>query len=109
MTPDPKDERRKAQRLPYRGEIEFWIDSVQGSGYYTDISTIGIYIETLNPAEPGKRCTMRFTIPGYSETIEAEGIVMWNNVPMGMGVEFVSLTRDAHQAIRELTAEKPAR
>ena len=109
MTPDPTEERRQAQRLPYRGEIEFWIDSIQDAGYYTDISTIGIYIETLNPAEPGKRCRMRFTIPGYPETIEAEGIVVWNNVPMGMGVEFVSLTRDAHQAIRELTAEKPAR
>ena len=109
MTPDPTEERRQAQRLPYRREIDFWIDSVHFFGYYTDISTTGIYIETLNPAEPGARCRMCFTLPGYHGTIEAEGVVVWNNVSMGMGVEFLSLTRDAHWAIRELTAETRAR
>lgn len=108
MDPKAGRDRRHTDRVPCRGEIEFWIGSAQFSGCFTDISTQGICIETPSPAEPGTHCKIRLTLPGHPESIVAEGVVVWRNVPMGMGVKFVSLAPEAQAAIKDLTAGAPS-
>lgn len=103
------EEIQQAPRVPCRGEIDFWIGSLRFSGYYSDISTTGIYIETMNPPEPGTRFKMRFTLPGYQRAIKVEGVVIWSRVPMGMGVQFVALTQDDYAAIKNFTATAQTR
>lgn len=105
MDPKAGRDRRNTERIPHRGEVEYWIESVHFSGWFTDISAEGICIEAANPANPGTRCRMRFSLPGSPESIEVEGVVVWSNVPMGMGVKFLTLTPDACAAIGDLTAE----
>ena len=98
-------DRRRVSRVPYRSEIDFWIGSLHFSAYYTDISTKGIFIETIEPKEPGTRCKMRFTLPGHYRPIETEGIVTWTDPRVGMGVSFLTLTRDGYEAIEEFSLE----
>ena len=107
MATDAEREHREAPRVPCRGEIDFWIGSIHFSAYYSDISAKGIYIETMNPATPGTRCKMRFSLPGQSKVIEVEGVVIWNSTPMGMGVKFLNLKPDDCAAIKTLTSKTP--
>lgn len=100
-----KKDRRRRSRVSHRREIDFWVGSVHSSGTYTDLSTEGIFLETTNPAEPGTRCTMRFTLPGHYRTIETEGVVTWTDAGVGMGVKFLTLTRDGYNAIEEFRLE----
>ncbi len=106
MAPHAEENSRPAERMKCRGEIDFWIgSSLPFSGYYADISTRGIYIETICPAPEGTRISMCFTLPGHDRTIETEGVVIWSDCPMGMGVRFLPLPQDAYTAIREFTLE----
>ncbi len=106
MAPNAEEERRLVERVNRRGEINFWIgSSLPFSGYYADISTRGIYIETICPAPEGTRLRMCFTLPGHYRTIETEGVVIWSDCPMGMGVRFLPLPQDAYTAIKEFRLE----
>ncbi|MFQ5989072.1 MAG: PilZ domain-containing protein [Candidatus Methylomirabilales bacterium] len=105
MGSNAQGDRRRGSRVPHRREIDFWIGTLHFSAYYTDISTEGIFIETIDAAAPGTRCMMRFTLPGYYRPIETEGIVTWTDPQVGMGVSFLTLTRDGYEAIEEFSLE----
>ncbi len=68
--------------------------------YITDISAMGIFICTENPAPKGTKLNLRFRVAG-GELMEVEGEVIWINPPRiddaegrnpGMGVQFHDLT-----------------
>ena len=67
-------------------------------GYATNISSAGIYIQTLNPRPPGLKVRLRFGLPGDIETIDCFGEVAWSREydsrtcrQPGMGVKFVDI------------------
>jgi len=82
--------------------------------YITNISVMGIFIQTLDPLMPGTRLRLRFTPPpeatGVDGSIELEGEVVWinpfrpggDNPNPGMGVRFLSLTPDQREKLVEL-------
>ena len=64
-----------------------------------DISTLGVFIETLEPLAVGQQLVLRFTIPANGKTIEATGRIIWKG-PRGVGVQFVALDPDIMDLIR---------
>ncbi|MBI2894810.1 MAG: TIGR02266 family protein [Deltaproteobacteria bacterium] len=83
--------------------------------YITNISVMGIFIQTLNPMMPGTRLKLRFAPPPEADAagpdaIELEGEVVWinpfrpggDNPNPGMGVRFSSLTAAQRERLVEL-------
>jgi type IV pilus assembly protein PilZ len=76
--------------------------------YITDISAMGIFVQTRNPEMPGTRLNLRFTTPA-GEKMELEGEVIWINPYRsdlvgnpGMGVQFVNLSDAQRQRLTQL-------
>jgi type IV pilus assembly protein PilZ len=75
----------------------------------TNISELGIFVQTRQPHEIGTRLRLRFREPA-GELFELNGTVQWinpvrplsDNRNPGMGVTFVGLTQQARLRIVEL-------
>ena len=68
-------------------------------GYATNISSKGIYIQTINPKPTGFQVRLRFNLPGDKETIECSAEVVWSRDydsktcrKPGMGLRFLDLS-----------------
>ena len=78
-----------------------------------NLSTLGAYLATPRPAMRGG--TLRMQVPLEEGEVEVQGLVMWNNVPgnlrrpnipIGMGVRFTEVSRDATAALERFIAER---
>lgn len=97
MRANPQN-RRRAARHPVNIEVDYAADSTFLYAYITDISSMGIFIRTDTPCEPGTVLRLRFTppvAPGQRpHPLEIDGEVKWKTRPnqtsgeAGMGVEF---------------------
>ncbi|MEZ4448030.1 MAG: PilZ domain-containing protein [Nannocystaceae bacterium] len=97
MRSDPQN-RRRAARHAVNIEVDYAADSTFLYAYITDISSMGIFIRTDTPCEPGTTLRLRFTPPVAAgerpHPIEIDGEVKWktrehpNTGEAGMGVEF---------------------
>lgn len=98
------EERRSAQdrrihdRVALCLEVDYRCDNTFLFAYITDMSAMGIFIQTNKPHPAGTLLNLRFKTP-EGVLVEAEGRVIWINQPRGaesinpgMGVEFVDLT-----------------
>ncbi len=80
-----------------------------------NLSTGGVYIETLMPFERGALVEMVFSIPDVAENIHARGVVRWSNdgkmrdLPRGMGIEFLDVSAHLKKALDEYTQVLEAR
>ena len=79
--------------------------------YITDISAMGIFVQTRGPEPIGTRLNLRFMVPGQAQPFELEGEVIWvnpyrpgdrENLNPGMGVRFVDLTQADRERLTEL-------
>src|SRR5688500_1937718 len=93
-------DRREHERVMVNLEVDYKGDDTFLFAYITDLSAMGIFIQTEKPLPPGTVLNMRFRPPGSTE-IELEGRVIWVNRPRadrtdganpGMGVQFVDMT-----------------
>jgi type IV pilus assembly protein PilZ len=117
VTDDDQDERDRREHE--RVETELSVDYTSGDtflfSYITNISVMGIFIQTLTPMTPGTRLKLRFAPPpeaGAADpgSIELEGEVVWinpykpggDNPNPGMGVRFLSLTAAHRERLVEL-------
>jgi hypothetical protein len=50
-----RPERRGTPRKRVRYKIRFWNDEIDSSGFTTDVSEAGLFVETRKPAPPGTR------------------------------------------------------
>ncbi len=110
-----RDERRGSPRRVHdRVLVDFSVDYSSGDtflfAYITDISAMGIFIQTRTPLPPGTRLNLRFTPAGQPE-INVEGEVVWINPYRprsteqgnpGMGIQFVELSRATQERITKL-------
>jgi len=90
-------ERRKEVRISFQAPLELQWRSEQwaGSGTVINMSHTGCYVMTQKPALAGERIFIR---PG-ADLPEIECVVRRVSPQVGMGVEFVGLTREAEQKV----------
>lgn len=78
--------------------------------YSINLSTGGLFIETLDILPIDTRLAIEFILPQHEETIRCEGRVAWlnqpdlmvnPNLPVGMGLQFLDISLDAMNAIRQ--------
>lgn len=108
------ENRRQHQRIDTVLSVDYASGDTFLFSYITNISVMGIFIQTLEPFTPGTRLRLRFTPPAEAATddgtIELEGEVVWinpfrpggDNPNPGMGVRFLSLSPDQRERLVEL-------
>jgi type IV pilus assembly protein PilZ len=91
-------ERRQHERVVVDIEVDYRADDTFLFAYITDISAMGIFVQTNNPEDVGTRLNLCFRIDG--RLMELEGEVTWINPQRpddpsgrnpGMGIRFVNL------------------
>jgi type IV pilus assembly protein PilZ len=103
----PATDRREHERVLVNFEVDYRCDDTFLFAYITDLSAMGIFVQTDNPHPPGTQLNLRFKPRGGPE-IDVEGRVIWVNRPRpespdsrnpGMGVQFVDLTPTQREQI----------
>jgi type IV pilus assembly protein PilZ len=101
-------ERREHRRVLVSMEVDYRCDKTFLFAYITDLSAMGIFIQTSDPHPPGTLLNLRFQPPGGPQ-VDVEGRVIWVNPPRkhdsinpGMGVQFVDLTPAQREQIKVL-------
>ena len=74
-------ERREHQRVLVSMEVDYRCDNTFLFAYITDLSVMGIFIQTINPHPPGTLLNLHFRPPGGGPQIDVEGRVIWVNPP----------------------------
>lgn len=79
-----------------------------------DVSLGGVFIETLAPFPVGTIIEFDFVIPGLNRMVSARGVVRWSNdgvkanLPRGMGVEFLEVSKTGQDAIETFVEKESA-
>lgn len=70
-------------------------------GRICDLSSGGMYIDTINPLPEGSLVSFKFGLPGEgSESpISGEGRVVWMAHMQGMGIDFTRLSDDGRDRL----------
>jgi len=102
---------RKAPRFIVRMRVQYGPDQeTLLDNYSLNMSTGGLFIVTVALLPAGTRLALAFILPNDEKSIQCEGKVAWVNhpehiknqsLPVGMGVQFVNLSLDDMNCIRE--------
>jgi type IV pilus assembly protein PilZ len=95
-------ERRQSERVVVDIEVDYRADDTFLFAYITDISDMGIFVQTNTPEAVGTRLNLCFRVPSDAggRLIELEGEVTWINPQRpddpsdrnpGMGIRFTNL------------------
>jgi type IV pilus assembly protein PilZ len=105
-------DRRQFERILVDLEVDYRCEDTFLFAYITDISAMGIFIQTRSPEPPGTRLNLRFNVPGQQTgSFELEGEVIWinpyrpgdrENLNPGMGIRFTDLTPQDRERLTEL-------
>lgn len=84
-------ELRRAPRYPIVASVEIreLRSNIRVRARTSDLSTMGCYVDTLNPLLAGTEVELR--ISNNDETMTVQGAVAYCKANMGMGIEFVEL------------------
>lgn len=102
---------RNAPRVPLRLRVHCGIGDEERElrDYCINVSTGGLFIETLDPPPVATPLRLEFFLPGQSRPIRCRGRVAWLNakdgqqnprLPKGMGVQFVDISLEDMCLIR---------
>jgi len=100
---------RDAKRFRARLRVRYSAMSRDLHDYSIDLSTGGLFLETTLPLLLETPLDLEFILPGTDTTIRCKGRVAWANnpklrrkshLPPGMGVQFLNLSLDDMNAIR---------
>jgi type IV pilus assembly protein PilZ len=104
-------ERRQFERVLVDLEVDYRADDTFLFAYITDISAMGIFVQTQSPEPIGTRLNLRFNVPGQRDPFELEGEVLWinpyrpgdrENLNPGMGIRFLDLEPAERERLTEL-------
>ena len=77
-----------------------------------NVSSGGIFLITQDPYANNTKLKIRFSLPGDDHPIETVGQVIWRRTDRetperqpGMGVQFMEITREDHERIRQFVEE----
>jgi type IV pilus assembly protein PilZ len=93
------DERRAAERFEVTWAVDCETPDTFLYASITNISALGIFVQTTDPLPPGTRLVLKFAPPGL-EPFTLHGLVQWVNVAVpqrdtpnpGMGIRFTDLS-----------------
>ena len=91
-------DKRRSLRVSLMAELTYQVDGVAITKRVTDVSEGGLFIDTPVPSEVGTALKLRFLLDG--EPVTAEGMVVYAQRFIGMGVEFTALSEPSREAIR---------
>lgn len=99
--------RRRFERQPFVVRVAYATIDELFSEFSRDINEGGLFIETEQPRAAGTEVSMCFTLPGSDDIVKTRGRVVrvsdgTADEPVGMGIEFDPLDRDASGAIDRL-------
>jgi type IV pilus assembly protein PilZ len=101
-------ERREHERVAMCLEVDYRCDDTFLFAYITDMSAMGIFVQTTAPKPAGTMLNLRFKTP-EGKRLDVDGRVIWVNQPHGkdsinpgMGVQFVDLTPAQRDQILKL-------
>jgi type IV pilus assembly protein PilZ len=104
-------DRRQFERVLVDLEVDYRCEDTFLFAYITDISAMGIFVQTNSPEPSGTKLNLRFMVPSQKLPFELEGEVIWvnpyrpgdrENLNPGMGVRFVDLTQADRERLTEL-------
>jgi type IV pilus assembly protein PilZ len=103
------DERRSHDRFDVEWAVDCIADDTFLYASIANISAMGIFVKTVEPATIGTRLRLSFEPPGH-ESFKLEGEVAWinalrangDNPNPGMGVRFVNLQPDERERLVEV-------
>lgn len=93
-------ELRRAPRYPIVANVEIrhLETDIRVRARTSDLSTIGCYVDTLNPLPAGTEVELR--ISHNDETMTVRGAVAYCRANLGMGIEFAAVQRSQLAVIR---------
>ena len=105
-------ERRSYERFDVEMGLTWCVDCADDATFLyasiSNISTLGVFVRTLEPLAAGTKLTLRFSADG--KELELAGQVQWvnpvrvlgENLNPGMGVRFVDLSPDDRERLVEV-------
>jgi hypothetical protein len=100
-------DKRGALRVPFTCEAECsGMGTSARSPRITDVSTTGVFIDTMTEMPPGSRMTIRFRVDSTDICVDTE--IAHAMAGIGMGARFLNLTPEQQAAIERLVAQQPA-
>jgi len=107
---------RTLPRYIARMRVRFGKDASQLFPEYTlNLSTGGVFLETMNLMEEGTPLAVEFVLPHRNIPISCKACVAWvnhpdfiknPNLPAGMGIQFLDLSTESIEAIRSYIHEE---
>lgn len=104
-------ERRTQARFPFTASAEVYdvLSQTRVNGRCSDLSERGCYVDTLSPLTVG--AVVKVRIVRNQREFEAEAVVAYAQIPMGMGLAFTGLKGEDQETLRswigELSGEQP--
>jgi len=104
------EDKRKQNRCNLMSEIEYQCNSPVLTARISDISTGGLFIDTVNALELGAKIqfTLKLYCDGTEEAISGEGVVTWRQETVGMGLRFTRMNRSDWEKIKAYVAGQEA-
>ena len=98
---DGADQRRHG-RLSLIAEIKYQSDSPMLTARISDISLGGLFIDTVNTLDLGRKVKFLLRLPEDpgNGPIAGEGVVTWRQETVGMGVKFTRMSREDWERIK---------
>ena len=81
-------ERRCCLRTPYRTPVRYSNALLNGSGFVKDISSYGMFMETLAPPDVGDQIRIAFLLRNSRHPMDIEGEIA-RQAQSGVGVKFL--------------------
>ena len=83
-------EERQAPRVEERLAVELEIEGVRHAAASRNVSTGGMFVETVQALRVGARVRLHFVVPAQRDAIAADAEVRWTE-PSGVGVRFLGM------------------
>jgi c-di-GMP-binding flagellar brake protein YcgR len=99
-------ERRRSPRVPLVTQVEG--QGLMSLAYSRDVSVGGMFLEGTELPPPGSRLVLRFNLDESGAAVITEAKVMYTVAKMGMGVQFIDLSRENRERIETYIAKMPA-
>lgn len=107
-------DRRLAERVLTDLEVDYSSDDTflfANTANITNLSSMGIFVQTRTPSPVGTHLNLRFTPPNVGKPVTVEGEVVWvnpyrpddiDNLNPGMGISLTDLTLDQREILVDL-------
>jgi uncharacterized protein (TIGR02266 family) len=104
---------RRAARVELDVEITMTSEHTFWSGFTSNVSTGGVFVATDRLLPLGSRVSFELALPPSDRGWQLTGEVRWlrekalsDDIPAGLGLQFVDLPDDAAEAIKEFILTK---